>query len=308
MTSVSQRLIPLRRVDKCHACGVDQPPGTRAWWDGAAKAVTCTACHDTSDPKSSDFGPAREPDVSSLGDPPPSGTPEGVAHRADTRLPVAAGSGPAGGSADRKHQRLRDRREQRVRAAHPRIGGLLLALFDDPQTTTAWAVGAEGERHVGARLDATQGAGIVVLHDRRIPGRPANIDHLAVGPAGVYVIDTKRHRGLVAAKDMGGWRRSDVRLFVGKRDRTKLVEGIAHQVATVTGVLSRLPVGMDVEVIPVLCFDGAEWGWFAKPFSMGGVHVCSPKTIAQLVRRPGPLDAERIADLADHLATSLPPA
>jgi len=83
---------------------------------------------------------------------------------------------------------------------------------------------------------------------------------------------------------------------------------MARQAATVTGVLSRLLSGAAVEVVPVLCFVDAEWGWFAKPFSIGGVHVCSPKSIAQLVGRPGPLGAKRIAELADHLARSLPPA
>jgi hypothetical protein len=34
-----------------------------------------------------------------------------------------------------------------------------------------------------------------VLHDRRIPGTQANIDHIAITSTGIYVIDAKRHVG-----------------------------------------------------------------------------------------------------------------
>ncbi|WP_245561710.1 nuclease-related domain-containing protein [Agromyces italicus] len=53
------------------------------------------------------------------------------------------------------------------------------------QSTHAWSVGAAGEEVVGARLDAIASEHIRVLHDRRIPGSRANIDHLVVTPGGV---------------------------------------------------------------------------------------------------------------------------
>jgi hypothetical protein len=39
--------------------------------------------------------------------------------------------------------------------------------------------------------------GVELLHDRRICGSRANIDHLAIGPGGVTVIDAKNYRGKV---------------------------------------------------------------------------------------------------------------
>lgn len=76
-------------------------------------------------------------------------------------------------------------REARVRGRHPKLGGLLLALVDDPMTTKVWAQGAEGERAVGERLDRLPDA--IVLHDRktrRPDGRvtQANIGHIAAHP------------------------------------------------------------------------------------------------------------------------------
>jgi len=32
-----------------------------------------------------------------------------------------------------------------------------------------------------------------ILHDRRIPGSRANIDHIVVAPSGVWIIDAKRY-------------------------------------------------------------------------------------------------------------------
>jgi hypothetical protein len=44
----------------------------------------------------------------------------------------------------------------------------------------------------------------LVLHDRAIPGTRSNIDHIAVVPSGVWVIDTKQYRGRVQRRDRGG--------------------------------------------------------------------------------------------------------
>lgn len=53
--------------------------------------------------------------------------------------------GLPGASARREHERRRASREAKVRAAHPRLGWMILALSSDPQSTTAWATGAVGE-------------------------------------------------------------------------------------------------------------------------------------------------------------------
>jgi Nuclease-related domain len=37
----------------------------------------------------------------------------------------------------------------------------------------------------------------VVLHDLAVPGSPANVDHLVIGPSGVFVIDSKQWTGSV---------------------------------------------------------------------------------------------------------------
>ncbi len=51
--------------------------------------------------------------------------------------------------------------------------------------------GNHGERVVAELLDVLDGAGWCVLHDRYKPGSKANLDHVVVGPPGVFVIDAK---------------------------------------------------------------------------------------------------------------------
>lgn len=150
--------------------------------------------------------------------------------------PPSAGA-KAGGSAQHEYERRVARRERRIRQSHPILGGVILALSDEPQSTTAWAQGAAGERRVGELLDGLADEGVVALHDRRIPGTKANIDHIAVTASGVWVIDAKRYEGLVAKKDVGGWFYTDERLFIGRRDCSKLIEGMARQVNVVRGAL-----------------------------------------------------------------------
>ena len=197
-------------------------------------------------------------------------------------------------------------RETRVRSRHPRLGGLLLAITDEPQSTTSWAIGAEGERKLGASLDRLAESGVVLLHDRLRPGTTANIDHLAVAPTGVWVIDAKRYEGQVAKKDVGGWFSTDIRLYVGRRDCTKLVAAMSKQVAAVRAALGA--EWAEVPVRPVLCFVDAEWGWFAKPFAMDGVLVTWGKAARELLVRPGPYAPESVELMAARLGERLRPA
>lgn len=57
-----------------------------------------------------------------------------------------------------------------------------------------WLRGAGGEVATGLVLDTLPVRRWHVFHDLAIPGSNANIDHLAVGPSGVWVIDSKTTR------------------------------------------------------------------------------------------------------------------
>lgn len=65
-----------------------------------------------------------------------------------------------------------------------------------------WLRGAAGEDATAALLAALPRRRWIVFHDRAVPGSSANLDHVVIGPTGVWVIDTKSYRAPLRA----GWR------------------------------------------------------------------------------------------------------
>ncbi len=272
----SSTLITLRYAGTCVVCGADVPAGTRAYYDRGTKSVVCHSCGDAA-PASATHGPDAT-DSPNAADP-------------SARVPrtrVAPGS--AGGSAMREYGRRSARRARRIRDEHPILGGLILALSEEPQSTRAWATGALGEQALGRWLDQLTSDGVRLLHDRGIPGTRANIDHIAVGPAGVFVIDAKNYRGRVEVASEGGWGRPRVdRLMVGGRDRTKLVAGMHVQVETVRRALAARD-GDSVPVTGMLCFVAADWPLLGGAMVIERVHVLWPNKIKDHVLRDRSLD------------------
>ena len=175
-------------------------------------------------------------------------------------------------------------------------------LSDDPQTTKAWAAGASGEERVAQVLDDRLGDRAVLLHDRKVPGTRGNIDHLAIAASGVWVIDAKRYTGKVEQRDVGGWFKTDLRLYVGGRNRTKTVAGLGWQIDAVTEALG----GEEVPLQAALSFVGAEWPIFAKPLRLDGVWISWPTKLADLIAADGPLDPTDIGRIARLLSSALP--
>ncbi|MWA15441.1 nuclease-related domain-containing protein [Streptomyces sp. BA2] len=58
----------------------------------------------------------------------------------------------------------------------------------------SWRMGLAGERRVGGELQRLSRSGWRVLHSVPLP-RDVDIDHLLIGPGGVFSINTKRHFG-----------------------------------------------------------------------------------------------------------------
>ena len=69
--------------------------------------------------------------------------------------------------------------------------------FRPSNQARAWQRGARGERLTARLLDRLGRDGYQVFHDLAMPGSPANVDHLVVGPSGVFVIDSKQWTGQV---------------------------------------------------------------------------------------------------------------
>jgi hypothetical protein len=244
--------------------------GCEAQWDGDRRTATCLSCIDGVD------------------------------------------CGSAGASARAEGDRLRSKKawkERAIKEAHPILGRVALAIDPLPDRGAAWMKGAVGEEKYGAALDGLSRSSeerVLVLHDRRIPRSKANIDHIAVTAAGVWVIDAKRYTGRVA-KQGGGWLDPEVKLTVAGRDRTKLVAGVRKQIEHIAKAMAGSPFA-GAPIHGALCFIEADWSLFAKPFVVDGVLVAWPKAIRQ--RLEG-VSVEHGCDhraMHRHLAMAFPPA
>ena len=154
------------------------------------------------------------------------------------------------------------------------------------RSAARWERGAQGEEATAAALAQLPTETWTIFHDVRWPGRRyANVDHIVVGPPGVFVIDSKNWSGRVAVKD-GVLRQ-------GGRSRAKSVAAAAEAGVAVAGLVPQLKSDL---VHPVLCFvsDDELSGWSQD------VMVCSTTNVVEmLLSRPRALsdDEARLVTL-----------
>jgi hypothetical protein len=216
----------------------------------------------------------------------------------------------AGASALRKHKRLHDSRKDHAREKLGVIGVGLAKVIGDPQTTRAWQKGGKAEAYAAGRFEKhLAGSGVKLLHDRNVPGHgSANIDHIAVGPGGVTVIDTKSYKGKVRVERVGGLfsPRREI-LKIDGRDQTKLIAGAEKQIQYVQAAL-RAAGHENVDVRAALCMTELDGLPLLGALSVRGIQVDGPKRAAILAKRPGDLPPETITRIWRSLATSFPNA
>jgi len=136
-----------------------------------------------------------------------------------------------------------------------------------------------------------------------MPGGRGNIDHLAIAPTGVFVIDAKNIKGKVrVAKPLFG----ATKLRVAGRNRTKLIDGLDRQVSAVRDALAANGHA-DVPVQGVLCFTIADLPLLGT-LKMRGHLLLYRKGLARRLNASGPLQSPAIEALAHSLTAALPPA
>jgi Nuclease-related domain len=91
-----------------------------------------------------------------------------------------------------REQAVAEREAMRERS---KAGTFMARLFDVKTDERAWRVGADGEEAVGARLASLEQHGWRILHAVNVGTRGSDIDHVAIGPGGVYTLNTKTHLG-----------------------------------------------------------------------------------------------------------------
>lgn len=160
-------------------------------------------------------------------------------------------------------------------------------------------LGRDGERAVAQYLEWFRSASYFVFHD--IPNGDANVDHVLVGPAGVFTIETKTlskpHRGPCKISVV-----SSVVHANGKAlDRDPIVQAKA-QAGWLKSFLAESQ--MVVHVQPVVVFPG----WFIEPFDMkaAGAWVLEPKALSKFVENePVRLPREQVQAISSALRSHI---
>lgn len=149
-----------------------------------------------------------------------------------------------------------------------------------------WEKGADGEAATAAALSGLSSEW-TVLHDIRWPGRTrANIDHVAIGPPGIFVIDSKNWSGRVSVQD-------DVLLQNGRRRE----QAVAAAAEAALAVASRVPDLAD-RVVPALCFIRDE----KIAGRSRGVLLCSTASIElMLASHAAVWDAHDVRKAAERM-------
>jgi len=160
------------------------------------------------------------------------------------------------------------------------VGGLLAAERVVGPQFERWLQGARGEERVGAVLAGLEADGWQAIHDVSL-GR-GNVDHVLVGPGGIFAIETKSHRGRIAVRAIEDWM---LRQAYAER---KLIERIT---------------GMEVEALLV----------FSEAYLVGrvparrlGVTVVPARMLAWYVsRRRAVMSVEEARGVAERLAGAI---
>jgi hypothetical protein len=276
----STKVMTLRHAGTCQ-CGRALAAGERAGWDSLVRRVVCLACLEPLDEL-----------------------------RVDEQRPAETGT--AGSSLEREYERRKTKREARIVARLPRTGKFLAKVFPEPNSTTAFKAGAEGERAAAERLVRGSGDHVEFLFNRSlgVGRRDGDIDVIAVHGDGVTIFDVKHYKDAkVEVRSVGNlWSGFTSRLFVGGRDRTSFLSSLERQSAAVRIALDLDSEFKEIEVGVALCFVGADLPLFGK-LKIDGVPILGSKQVArQLKSISGPVDSECRSAIHKRLALRLPPA
>jgi hypothetical protein len=148
----------------------------------------------------------------------------------------------------------------------------------------AWRIGAAGERRVAARLERLPDPW-TALHAIPVGDRGADIDHLVIGPGGVFTINAKHH--------------PDARVWVGGNTvmvnghRQPYVRNSRHEARRASRLLS-VAVGTSVEVTGVIAIVGAHTGFTIKSQPVDVRVVARKGLVAFLTSLPTVLDEQQV--------------
>lgn len=152
----------------------------------------------------------------------------------------------------------------------------------------AFRVGASGEVAVGRRLQRL-GEGWHVIHSVPVGDKDTDIDHVVIGPPGVFTVNTKNHSGRNVWVHTHAFKVSGHNQHYLRKSRAE---------AKRAAKLLSAACGFSVPVEPIIVVLSAKLTVKGQPRD---VSVGGPRTICRwLTSRPPVLSPEAIEDIYEH--------
>jgi hypothetical protein len=152
----------------------------------------------------------------------------------------------------------------------------------------AWRVGADGEEEVARRLGKL-GPNWHVIHAVPFGDSGSDIDHVVIGPPGVFTLNTKNHlKSKVWVAD---------RVFMVNGQKQDYLRNSRYEAERSATLLSRA-CGFAVAVDPIIVVLAASLTIKSQPVD---VHVVARKQIRKwLTSRPSSLTQERVEEIYSY--------
>ncbi len=119
----------------------------------------------------------------------------------------------------------------------------------------AWRRASAAERQTEAQLKKLERNGYKTLHARAIPGSEAQIDHLVVGPTGVYAVDSEKWDKRLPVRVQ-----SHRKLFHGPFNQKPRLDEARWEAAQASDLISKA-LGREITVVPSLAIYGPPIPW-----------------------------------------------
>lgn len=157
--------------------------------------------------------------------------------------------------------------------------------------------GVEGERVVGQFLERLRADGYQVFHD--VVGAGFNVDHVLIGPGGIYTIETKTWSKPARGEPRIKFDGEQITVAGREPERDPVIQARA-QASWLKGLLTE-STGRPYEVFPVVVFPG----WYIEQGegTLRNMWVLEPKALAKfLANAPQRLEPEAIKLASFHLS------
>jgi len=177
------------------------------------------------------------------------------------------------------------------------IATFVIARMSPPAWIENWQDGAIGEQWTGRALRELETQGWRIFHD--LAASYGNIDHVVVGPGGVFLLDSKRWKGSVTVEaDSAVVRRLEDPDLHWRFTSTAHVKGLAREVHECIRASTRATVW----VTPVI----VVWGDFAQGVGGDKCTFVHGDALAQWLKdQPPRIAPGRVQKIAEAVGATL---